>query len=83
MTRMTAPSPCRRAAPEHPNNILANVMAQVNWKNLRVAETEKYLMSLLLQRGLKSLPGEEREWHREVATYDLKPEMDAAGVRTR
>ena len=27
---------------EHPNNILANVMAQLNWKNLRVAETEKY-----------------------------------------
>ena len=30
---------CRR---EHPNNILADVMAQLNWKNLRVAETEKY-----------------------------------------
>jgi 2,3-bisphosphoglycerate-independent phosphoglycerate mutase len=28
--------------PEHPDNILANVMAQLNWKNLRVAETEKY-----------------------------------------
>src|SRR5260370_3238791 len=27
---------------EHPNNILADVMAQLNWKNLRVAETEKY-----------------------------------------
>jgi len=29
-------------APEHPNNILANVMEQLNWRNLRVAETEKY-----------------------------------------
>ena len=28
--------------PEHPDNILANVMAQANCKNLRVAETEKY-----------------------------------------
>ena len=28
--------------PEHPNNILANVMAAGHWKNLRVAETEKY-----------------------------------------
>jgi 2,3-bisphosphoglycerate-independent phosphoglycerate mutase len=26
---------------EHPNNILANVMAEIQWKNLRVAETEK------------------------------------------
>jgi 2,3-bisphosphoglycerate-independent phosphoglycerate mutase len=29
-------------APQHPNNILADVMAQLQWKNLRVAETEKY-----------------------------------------
>src|SRR5882724_4448886 len=27
---------------EHPSNILANVMGEANWKNLRVAETEKY-----------------------------------------
>src|SRR5205085_8939919 len=27
---------------EHPNNILANVMAAEQWKNLRIAETEKY-----------------------------------------
>ncbi|HYK61859.1 MAG TPA: 2,3-bisphosphoglycerate-independent phosphoglycerate mutase, partial [Bryobacteraceae bacterium] len=27
---------------EHPNNILANVMAAEQWMNLRVAETEKY-----------------------------------------
>src|SRR5574340_108590 len=28
--------------PEHPNNILANVLSQIHWSNLRVAETEKY-----------------------------------------
>src|SRR5438034_7132263 len=27
---------------EHPNNILADVFGRLNWKNLRVAETEKY-----------------------------------------
>ncbi|MGH9624916.1 MAG: 2,3-bisphosphoglycerate-independent phosphoglycerate mutase, partial [Bryobacteraceae bacterium] len=28
--------------PEHPDNILAEVLERANWKNLRVAETEKY-----------------------------------------
>ena len=28
--------------PEHPDNILADVMERAQWKNLRVAETEKY-----------------------------------------
>jgi 2,3-bisphosphoglycerate-independent phosphoglycerate mutase len=70
--------------PEHPHNILANVMAQLNWKNLRVAETEKYAHVTYFFNGgtEKPFPGEERELvpSPKVATYDLRPEMSAAGI---
>ena len=69
---------------EHPNNILANVFAQWNWKNLRVAETEKYAHVTYFFNGGVEKPygGEEREMvaSPKVATYDLKPEMSAAGI---
>jgi 2,3-bisphosphoglycerate-independent phosphoglycerate mutase len=69
---------------EHPNNILADVMAQLNWKNLRVAETEKYAHVTYFFNGgnEQPYPGESRELvpSPKVATYDLKPEMSAAGV---
>jgi 2,3-bisphosphoglycerate-independent phosphoglycerate mutase len=69
---------------EHPNNILADVMAQLNWKNLRVAETEKYAHVTYFFNGgnEKAYPGESRELiaSPKVATYDLKPEMSAPGV---
>ncbi len=69
---------------EHPNNILANVFAQMNWKNLRVAETEKYAHVTYFFNGgnEKPYPGEEREMvpSPKVATYDLMPEMNAAGI---
>jgi 2,3-bisphosphoglycerate-independent phosphoglycerate mutase len=69
---------------EHPNNILANVMAELHWKNLRVAETEKYAHVTYFFNGgnEKPYPGEEREMvpSPKVATYDLKPEMSAQGI---
>jgi 2,3-bisphosphoglycerate-independent phosphoglycerate mutase len=69
---------------EHPNNILANVMAAQQWKNLRVAETEKYAHVTYFFNGgnEKPYPGEERELvpSPKVATYDLKPEMSAEGI---
>jgi 2,3-bisphosphoglycerate-independent phosphoglycerate mutase len=69
---------------EHPNNILANVMASEYWKNLRIAETEKYAHVTYFFNGgnEKPYPGEERELvpSPKVATYDLMPEMSAAGV---
>jgi len=69
---------------EHPNNILANVMAAEKWKNLRVAETEKYAHVTYFFNGGNEKPylGEERELvpSPKVATYDLKPEMSADGV---
>jgi 2,3-bisphosphoglycerate-independent phosphoglycerate mutase len=70
--------------PEHPDNILANVFAQLGWKNLRVAETEKYAHVTYFFNGgnEKPYPGEERELvpSPKVATYDLKPEMSAPGI---
>src|SRR5258708_1647324 len=69
---------------EHPNNILADVMARLNWKNLRVAETEKYAHVTYFFNGgnEKPYPGESREMvaSPKVATYDLKPEMSAPGI---
>jgi len=71
--------------PKEPlNNILANVFEQLNWKNLRVAETEKYAhVTYFFNGGMeKPFGGEEREMvpSPKVATYDLKPEMSAEGV---
>jgi 2,3-bisphosphoglycerate-independent phosphoglycerate mutase len=69
---------------EQPENILANVMAAHHWKNLRVAETEKYAHVTYFFNGgnEKPYPGEERELvpSPKVATYDLMPEMSAAGI---
>ena len=69
---------------EHPDNILANVFAQMNWANLRVAETEKYAhVTYFFNGGVeKPYAGEERQMvaSPKVATYDLKPEMSAEGI---
>ena len=66
------------------NNILANVMGQHNLRNLRVAETEKYAhVTYFFNGGVeKPFPGEDRVMVQspKVATYDLTPEMSAAGV---
>src|SRR5438128_4505535 len=70
--------------PESLNNILANVMGQMNMRNLRVAETEKYAhVTYFFNGGVEQpFPGEERTVvpSQKVATYDLKPEMSAAGI---
>jgi 2,3-bisphosphoglycerate-independent phosphoglycerate mutase len=70
--------------PEHPDNILAEVMQKNGWKNLRVAETEKYAHVTYFFNGGTEQPfrGEERELvaSPKVATYDLKPDMSAPGI---
>jgi 2,3-bisphosphoglycerate-independent phosphoglycerate mutase len=70
--------------PESLTNILANVMADRNLRNLRVAETEKYAhVTYFFNGGVeKPFPGEDRVMVQspKVATYDLKPEMSAQGV---
>ena len=70
--------------PESLGNILANVMANLNMRNLRVAETEKYAhVTYFFNGGVeKPFPGEDRVLVQspKVATYDLKPEMSAQGI---
>jgi 2,3-bisphosphoglycerate-independent phosphoglycerate mutase len=70
--------------PESLNNILANIMAQRNMRNLRVAETEKYAhVTYFFNGGVEqAFPGEERLLVQspKVPTYDLKPEMAAPGI---
>jgi 2,3-bisphosphoglycerate-independent phosphoglycerate mutase len=71
-------------APEKLEHILANVFAELQFKNLRVAETEKYAhVTYFFNGGVeKPFPGEERILvpSPKVPTYDLKPEMSAAAI---
>jgi len=70
--------------PESLSNILANVMASLQMRNLRVAETEKYAhVTYFFNGGVEQpFPGEDRILvpSPKVATYDLKPEMSAGGI---
>jgi len=70
--------------PEKVEHILAQVFAEANFRNLRVAETEKYAhVTYFFNGGVeKPFVGEERILvpSPKVATYNLKPEMSAAGV---
>jgi 2,3-bisphosphoglycerate-independent phosphoglycerate mutase len=71
-------------APEKLEHILAQVFAELDYKNLRCAETEKYAhVTYFFNGGVeKPFGGEERILvpSPKVATYDLKPEMSAAGI---
>ena len=70
--------------PEKVEHILANVFADLQLKNLRVAETEKYAhVTYFFNGGVeKPFGGEERILvpSPKVPTYDLKPEMSADGI---
>jgi 2,3-bisphosphoglycerate-independent phosphoglycerate mutase len=69
---------------ESMDNLLANVMAVANLRNLRVAETEKYAhVTYFFNGGVeKPFGGEDRQLvaSQKVATYDLAPEMSAEGI---
>jgi 2,3-bisphosphoglycerate-independent phosphoglycerate mutase len=70
--------------PEKLEHILAEVFADIQYRNLRCAETEKYAhVTYFFNGGVeKPFTGEERVLvpSPKVATYDLKPEMSAAGI---
>ena len=70
--------------PEKLEHILAQVFAEMSFRNLRVAETEKYAhVTYFFNGGVeKPFGGEERILvpSPKVATYDLKPEMSAGGI---
>ncbi len=63
---------------------LAQHASELGWRQLHVAETEKYAhVTYFFNGGVEAAwPGEERILvpSPKVATYDLRPEMSAAGV---
>ncbi|HEY5630351.1 MAG TPA: 2,3-bisphosphoglycerate-independent phosphoglycerate mutase [Candidatus Limnocylindrales bacterium] len=63
---------------------LAQAFSEQGWTQFHVAETEKYAhVTYFFNGGVeKPWPGEERKLVQspKVATYDLQPEMSAAGV---
>ena len=70
--------------PEKLEHILAQVFQDLQYKNLRCADTEKYAhVTYFFNGGVeKPFTGEERILvpSPKVATYDLKPEMSAEGI---
>lgn len=70
---------------ENPSNTLGEVISRHGYIQLRIAETEKYAHVTYFFNGGVETPfaGEERKLipsPREVATYDLKPQMSAPAV---
>ena len=63
---------------------LAHAASDAGWRQLHVAETEKYAHVTYFFNGGREapLPGEDRQLipSPKVATYDLQPEMSARGV---
>lgn len=71
--------------PVHLKNVLGEVVSREGKTQLRIAETEKYAHVTYFFNGGEEtpFPGEDRHLvpsPREVATYDLKPEMSAPEV---
>lgn len=70
--------------PENLKNILADIISFHHFKQLRIAETEKYAHVTFFFNGGRETPvdGEERVLvpSPKVATYDLAPEMSAYHV---
>jgi len=71
-------------APERPQYTVASVVSRAGYKQFHCAETEKYAHVTYFFNGGKKKPfaGEEHVMVNspDVATYDLKPEMNAAEV---
>jgi 2,3-bisphosphoglycerate-independent phosphoglycerate mutase len=73
--------------PEPLDELLGEIVARANLKQLRVAETEKYPHVTYFLNGGREVPyeGEDRIMvpSPKVATYDLQPEMSAPEVTER
>ncbi len=86
LTQYDASMPIPAAyGPEEIHNPLGEVLSNLGVKQLRIAETEKYAhVTYFFNCGREEpFPGEERRLvpsPRDVATYDLKPEMSAGEV---
>ena len=74
-------------APEYLVNIFPEVLSRAGYRQLRLAETEKYAHVTYFFNGgdEKTFPGEERILipSPKVATYDLQPSMSAEEVTDR
>ena len=71
--------------PEHPEHVLADVLAEHGLRQLHIAETEKYAhVTFFFNGGVeRAVEGEERVLvpsPRDVPTYDHRPEMSAVAV---
>ncbi|HMJ79670.1 MAG TPA: 2,3-bisphosphoglycerate-independent phosphoglycerate mutase [Candidatus Dormibacteraeota bacterium] len=84
MTEYESGLPVEVAFPPLVVTSLAERLAQLGWRQFHVAETEKYAhVTYFFNGGVEAAwPGEERHLvpSQKVATYDLRPEMSAAGV---
>jgi 2,3-bisphosphoglycerate-independent phosphoglycerate mutase len=84
MTEYEEGLPVVVAFPPETARSLAQAFSEAGWHQFHVAETEKYAhVTYFFNGGVETAwPGEERELipSPRVATYDLQPEMSAAGV---
>ena len=84
MTAYEDDLPVQVAFPPEAARSLAQAFAEAGWTQFHVAETEKYAhVTYFFNGGVETpYPGEERRLipSPKVATYDLQPEMSAAGV---
>ncbi|MCI0344632.1 MAG: 2,3-bisphosphoglycerate-independent phosphoglycerate mutase, partial [Chloroflexi bacterium] len=84
MTEYEADLPAQVAFPPEVVPCLAGAFATAGWRQLHVAETEKYAHVTYFLNGGREVPfeGEDRILipSPKVATYDLQPEMSAPGV---
>lgn len=85
MTEYDSSYPCSIAfLPERPETTLGKIVSEAGLKQFHCAETEKYPHVTFFFNGGRETPyeGEDRVLvpSPKVATYDLKPEMSAAGV---
>jgi 2,3-bisphosphoglycerate-independent phosphoglycerate mutase len=84
MTEYEADLPVEVAFPPDVVPCLAGAVAAAGWRQLHIAETEKYAHVTYFLNGGREDPfeGEERVLvpSAKVATYDLQPEMSASGV---
>jgi 2,3-bisphosphoglycerate-independent phosphoglycerate mutase len=84
MTEYESGLPVEVAFPPQEVRSLAHAASDAGWRQLHVAETEKYAHVTYFFNGGREapLPGEDRSLvpSPQVATYDLQPEMSAAGV---
>ncbi len=84
MTQYESGLPVEVAFPAQVAGGMAKEFSALGWRQLHVAETEKYAhVTYFFNGGVEEpLPGEERVLvpSQRVATYDLAPEMSANGV---